>query len=176
MDSLTFDVALHAGTLVAILWYFWKDWVDLTLGFFRIVTRRRIGSFQEKLILYLVLATIPAAIAGFVLQDMMERSFRNPGLIVFPLIGVSFLMIFVENRARNSHPLHKITLPDSLLIGLPRLWLYFLVFPGQGSPSPQVSFGVIKGKRRHVSPFFSPPQPLPELLFSNCVIYSPRER
>lgn len=152
VDSLTFDVALHAGTLVAILWYFWKDWVDLTLGFFRIVTRRRIGSFQEKLILYLVLATIPAAIAGFVLQDMMERSFRNPGLIVFPLIGVSFLMIFVENRARNSHPLHKITLPDSLLIGFAQA---LALLPGVSRSGITITAGLFRGYQREAATRFS---------------------
>lgn len=152
VDSLTFDVALHAGTLVALLWYFWKDWVNLTLGFFRIVTRRRIGSFQEKLILYLVLATIPAAIAGFVLQDMIERSFRNPGLIVFPLIGVSFLMIFVENRARNSHPLHKITLPDSLLIGFAQA---LALLPGVSRSGITITAGLFRGYQREAATRFS---------------------
>jgi undecaprenyl-diphosphatase len=152
VDSLTFDVALHAGTLVAILWYFWKDWVDLTLGFFRIVARGRIDGFQERLILYLVLATIPAAIAGFMLQDMIERSFRNPGLIVFPLIGVSFLMIFVEKRAQNSHPLDKITLLDSLLIGLAQA---LALLPGVSRSGITITAGLFRGYQREAAMRFS---------------------
>jgi len=152
VDSLTFDVALHAGTLVAVLWYFWKDWVDLTLGFFRIVTRRSIGSFQEKLILYLVLATIPAAIAGFLMQGMIESSFRNPGLIVFPLTGVSFLMIFVEKRARNSHPLDKITLPDSLLIGFAQA---LALLPGVSRSGITITAGLFRGYQREAATRFS---------------------
>src|SRR4030042_4559239 len=63
IDSLTFDVALHAGPLVAILWYFRKDWVEMIAGFFRVLVRRRMDNFQEKLVVYIILSTIPAAIA-----------------------------------------------------------------------------------------------------------------
>jgi len=152
VDSLTFDVALHAGTLVAILWYFWKDWVDLTLGFFRIVGRRRIDGFQERLLLYLVLATIPAAIAGFALENMIERSFRNPGLIVFPLAAVSLLMIYVEKRAQNSHPLDKITLLDSLLIGLAQA---LALLPGVSRSGITITTGLFRGYQRESATRFS---------------------
>ena len=152
VDSLTFDVALHAGTLVAILWYFWKDWVDLTLGFFRMVGRGRIDGFQERLILYLVLATIPAAIAGFTLEDTIERNFRNPGLIVFPLIAVSFLMIYVEKRAQNSRPLDKITLPDSLLIGLAQA---LALLPGVSRSGITITAGLFRSYQREAATRFS---------------------
>ncbi len=152
VDSLTFDVALHAGTLVAILWYFWKDWVDLTLGFFRIVGHRRIDDFQGKLILYLILATIPAAIAGFTLEKMIERSFRNPGLIVSPLVAVSFLMIYVEKRAQNRHPLDKINLPDSLLIGLAQA---LALLPGVSRSGITITTGLFRGYQREAATRFS---------------------
>ena len=152
VDSLTFDVALHAGTLVAILWYFWKDWVDLTLGFFRIVGRRRIDDFQGKLIIYLVLATIPAAIVGFLLQDLVERSFRNPGLIVFPLVAVSFLMIYVEKRAQNLYPLDRITLLDSLLIGLAQA---LALLPGVSRSGITIIAGLFRGYQREAATRFS---------------------
>ncbi len=152
VDSLTFDVALHAGTLAAILWYFWKDWVDLTLGFFRIVGRGRIDGFHERLIIYLILATIPAAIAGFFLQNLIESSFRNPGLIVFPLVGVSFLMIYVEKVAQNSQPLDKITLPDSLLIGLAQA---LALLPGVSRSGITITAGLFRGYQREAATRFS---------------------
>jgi undecaprenyl-diphosphatase len=94
LDSLSFDVALHAGTLLAILWYFWRDWLELIGGFFRILIKREARDFQERLILYIILATIPAGIAGFLLEKTVENTFRNPALIALPLILVSFLMAF----------------------------------------------------------------------------------
>ncbi len=152
VDSLTFDVALHAGTLVAILWYFWKDWVDLTRGFLSIVTRRRVDNFQEKLIIYLILSTIPAGIAGFFLQDIIESSFRNPGLIVFPLTVVSFLMIYAEKRAQRAHPLDKITLKDSLIIGFAQA---LALLPGVSRSGITITAGLLRGYQREAATRFS---------------------
>jgi undecaprenyl-diphosphatase len=152
VDSLTFDVALHAGTLVAILWYFWKDWVDLTRGFLSIVTRRRVDNFQEKLIIYLILSTIPAGIAGFLLQDIIESSFRNPGLIVFPLTVVSFLMIYAEKRAQRAHPLDKITLKDSLIIGFAQA---LALLPGVSRSGITITTGLFRGYQREAATRFS---------------------
>jgi undecaprenyl-diphosphatase len=148
VDSLTFDVALHAGTLVAILWYFWKDWVDLTRGFFRIVSRRRI----DKLIIYLILSTLPAGIAGFFLQDMIESSFRDPDLIVFPLTVVSFVMIYAEKRAQRSHPLDQITLQDSLIIGLAQA---LALLPGVSRSGITIIAGLFRGYQREAATRFS---------------------
>ena len=81
VDTLSFDVALHAGTLVAILWYFRSDWIGLTRGFLRILGRRRVEDANERLILYIILATIPAALAGLFLEKTVAETFRNPLLI-----------------------------------------------------------------------------------------------
>ncbi|MFH1757477.1 MAG: undecaprenyl-diphosphatase UppP [Pseudomonadota bacterium] len=152
VDSLTFDVALHAGTLVAILWYFWKDWVDLTRGFIRIIRQRRVANFHEKLIVYIVLSTFPAAIAGFLLQDMIETSFRNPGLIVFPLTVVSFLMIYAEKRSQRSQPLDKLTLKDSLIIGFAQA---LALLPGVSRSGITIIAGLFRGYQREAATRFS---------------------
>jgi undecaprenyl-diphosphatase len=152
VDSLTFDVALHAGTLVAILWYFRKDWLDLTRGFFRMVMRRRVEGFQEKLILYIILSTIPAAIAGFLLKNIIESSFRNPGLIVIPLVVVSFLMIYAEKRAQCAHPLEEITLKDSLIIGFAQA---LALLPGVSRSGITITTGLFQGYQREAATRFS---------------------
>jgi len=152
VDSLTFDVALHAGTLVAILWYFRKDWTDLTRGFFRIVMRRRVDGFQEKLIIYIVLSTIPAAIAGFLLKDIIESSFRNPGLIVIPLVMVSFLMIYAEKHAQRAHPLEEIILKDSLIIGFAQA---LALLPGVSRSGITITAGLFRGYQREAATRFS---------------------
>jgi len=152
IDSLTFDVGLHAGTLLAILWYFWRDWVDLARGFFRIVRRKRVDNFQENLVIYIFLSTIPAAIAGFILQDMVESSFRNPALIVFPLAVISFLMIYAEKRAPRSRPLDKITLKDSLIIGFAQA---FALLPGVSRSGITITAGLLRGYERAAATRFS---------------------
>jgi len=152
VDSLTFDVALHAGTLLAILWYFWRDWVELIGGFFRILARRGVEDFQERLIVYIVLSTIPAAIAGFLLEKIIESNFRNAALIALPLTAVSFLMIYAERRPHLSHPLEKLTLKDSLIIGFAQA---LALLPGVSRSGITITTGLLRGYGREAATRFS---------------------
>jgi len=152
VDSLTFDVALHAGTLLAILWYFWRDWFELVGGFSRILARRRVEDFQERLIVYIVLSTIPAAVAGFLLEKMIEGSFRNPALIVLPLVAVSFLMIYAERRPHSSNPLEKLILKDSLIIGCAQA---LALLPGVSRSGITITTGLLRGYGREAATRFS---------------------
>ena len=152
VDSLTFDVALHAGTLLAILWYFWRDWVELIWGFFRILAHRRVEDSRERLIIYIILATIPAAVAGFLLEKMIEGSFRSPALIVLPLIVVSFLMIYVERRPHPSHPLDELGLKDALIIGCAQA---LALLPGVSRSGITITTGLFRGYGREAATRFS---------------------
>src|SRR5215211_1374584 len=64
ITSLAFDVALHMGTLVAVLAYFWRDWLNIIQGLLKVVSTRRIDDPQGKLGIYILLGTIPGVIAG----------------------------------------------------------------------------------------------------------------
>jgi undecaprenyl-diphosphatase len=152
VDSLTFDVALHAGTLLAILWYFRRDWVEMVGGFFRILARRRVEDSQERLIIYIILATIPAAVIGFILEKTIEESFRAPALIVLPLVAVSFLMIYAERRSHPSHPLDELRLKDALIIGCAQA---LALFPGVSRSGITITTGLLRGYRREAATRFS---------------------
>lgn len=152
VDTLTFDVALHVGTLVAVLWYFRKDWVELGKGFFRIARRRRIEDFQGRLAMYIVLATIPAALAGLFLEKMVEESFRSPLLISVPLIVVSFLMIYAEKRPHHSSLKKRMNLKDSLLIGVAQACA---LLPGVSRSGITITSGLLLGYEREAATRFS---------------------
>ena len=79
--GLTFDVALHIGTLVAVVLYFWKDWWQLIIKGFTDVR-----SEEGRLFWYLVAASVPGAIGGFLLEKKAETVFRSPILIAAMLI------------------------------------------------------------------------------------------
>ena len=145
IDSLTFDVALHAATLLAILGYFWKDWVSLIRGFFRIIVRQKVENPEERLIFYIILATIPAVIAGFSLQEMIEESFRSAALIVWPLIAVSFLMIYAERRTNPAYPLNKLKLGDALFVGFAQA---LALLPGVSRSGITITAGILRGYER----------------------------
>lgn len=152
VDTLSFDVALHAGTLVAILYYFRSDWMALTGGFLRILGRRRVEEHEERLILYIILATIPAALAGLLLEKTVAETFRNPLLISIPLVAVSFLMIYAEKRPHPSRPLNKITLPDALMIGVAQA---IALLPGVSRSGITITTGLLRGYEREAATRFS---------------------
>ena len=76
--GLAFDVALHFGTLVAIVWYFRREWAELIRAGLRIVKHRRVESEEERRVIFLIIATIPAVIAGLFLEDYVSSVLRDP--------------------------------------------------------------------------------------------------
>ena len=152
VDSLPFDVALHAGTLVAVLGYFWRDWMDMAGGFSRVLRRGRWNEFNERLIIYILLATMPAVIVGILLEKTVEQSFRNPALIVLPLVAVSLLMIFAEYRSRPSQPLEKLNLKDAMTIGVAQA---IALLPGVSRSGITITTGLLQGYRREAATRFS---------------------
>ena len=152
LESLSFDVALHAGTLLAVLWYFWQDWLALIGGFFRILGKRSARDFSERLIFYIILATIPAGIVGFLLEKTIETTFRSPALIAFPLVLVSFLMVYAERKAHFSHPLDRMTLKDAMVIGFAQA---VALLPGVSRSGITITAGLLQGYRREAAMRFS---------------------
>src|SRR5512133_2916210 len=75
--GLSFDVALHMGTLFAVVAYFWKDWIELIND--ALIKRRRTP--KASLFWYLLVATIPGGVIGYLLEDQAETIFRNPLVI-----------------------------------------------------------------------------------------------
>lgn len=152
IDSLTFDVALHAGTLVAIVGYFWNDWKSLGRGFFRVFSNHGIRDFHDRLVLYILLASIPAAVVGLYLEEYIEKTFRNPLLICIPLVLVSLLMIFAEKGASLRYPLSRITFKDSFMIGIAQA---IALFPGVSRSGITITTGIFLGYQREAATRFS---------------------
>lgn len=127
IDSLTFDVALHIGTLVALVIYFWKDWLML-LGALpglvgwagaklrRDVSRRRTQA--EHILSSVLIATIPGAVIGVLLEKLAEQTLRAPLLIAATLTIMGVLLYGVDRSQPQIKPLETISWRDSLLIGL----------------------------------------------------------
>jgi undecaprenyl-diphosphatase len=126
--------------------------VELFGGFCRFLVHRRGEDSQERLIIYIILSTIPAAVAGFLLEKMIEGSFRKPALIVLPLVAVSFLMIYAERRPHPSHPLDALRLKDALIIGCAQA-LAFL--PGVSRSGITITTGLLRGYGREAATRFS---------------------
>jgi undecaprenyl-diphosphatase len=125
--GLAFDVALHVGTLAAVLWYFRRAWGRLALSAIAIVRRRRIETPEERRVAFLILATIPGAIAGLLVEDYAETVFRTPALTAVALIVMGIVLWAVDRTAPVARPLDDMRWLDALLIGSAQV---FALIPG----------------------------------------------
>jgi len=116
--GLSFDVALHVGTLIAVLWYFRAEWVKLTQSAIALVRTRRADTEEKRRFLYLVVATIPAAVGGVLLEDYAETTFRSPALMAVTLMVMGVVLWAVDRYAARDRPLAALSLRDAVLIGL----------------------------------------------------------
>ena len=97
-QGLSFDVMLHAATLLAVLLYFWRDWwVLLKQGLTSPKSR------EGRLLWYLAAATVPAAVMGFLLNDWAENTFRHPVLIAVNLIVFAGILWWADKKV-NATP------------------------------------------------------------------------
>ena len=125
--GLAFDVALHVGTLVAVLWYFRVEWVRLTQSGFALLRTRRADTEEKQRVLFIVIATIPAAIAGVLLEQYAESTFRSPTLIALTLIVMGIVLWAADRYVPCDRPLRQMRLRDAILIGLAQI---FALVPG----------------------------------------------
>ena len=116
--GLAFDVALHLGTLAAVLWYFRQQWVALIHAAVAIVRQRAVRTDEERRAVFLVIATIPGAIAGLLLEDLAETVFRAPVLTAIMLMVAGVILWAADRFAPHDRGLGSMTARDALLIGL----------------------------------------------------------
>ena len=116
--GLAFDVALHLGTLIAVLWYFRMEWAALIKAAFGILTTGRVETPEKRRVVYLIIATIPGAIGGYLLQSRAESAFRNPQLIAIALIVMGIVLWLADKLVDQERVLGEMRWIDALLIGL----------------------------------------------------------
>jgi undecaprenyl-diphosphatase len=116
--GLAFDVALHFGTLLAVLWYFRAEWGKLIVAAVEIVKTRSVATVEQKRVVFLIVATIPGAIGGLLLEKKAETVFRAPTLTACALIVMGFILWAVDRMSSEDRPLTGMRWLDALLIGI----------------------------------------------------------
>lgn len=155
-NSLAFDVALHFGTLIAVLMVFWKDWLNLLKGVLnRVVNKKQ--SFENKMFWYLVIATIPGALIGKLLEDYIENIFRN----LIPVIAISLALMGVliyfgdkwaQKHYKNPTEYKNLSLKQTFLIGLSQA---LAIFPGFSRSGTTILVGRLLGVSREACAKFT---------------------
>jgi undecaprenyl-diphosphatase len=145
--GLTFDVALHVGTLVAVIIYFWKDWWQLILKGF---TEAR--SVKGRLFWYLVAASVPGALSGYLLEDKAETVFRSPLLIAMMLIVMGIFLYWADRRSAKKIEMDNITFGTSLFVGISQA---LAIIPGVSRSGITMTAGLLMGLNREGAARFS---------------------
>lgn len=138
IDTLSFDVALHAGTLCALLLYFRKDWVEIILK-------------KRKLLGLLVIATLPAGLAGLLLNDIVEQTLRSPYIITVSLVLVGVIMLSSE-RSKKERNIDTMNVRDAFFIGVSQA---VALIPGVSRSGITISAGLFRKLERESAARFS---------------------
>lgn len=112
----SFDVALHFGTLLAIGIFFFKDWIDLIKGGFNKVVKKE-DSTEGRMFWYIVIATIPGGVIGFLLDHFLEGKLTTPLIISLALIIMGILLYFVDKNCKSTVKYENMTFKQTFLIG-----------------------------------------------------------
>jgi undecaprenyl-diphosphatase len=117
-EGLTFDVSLHFGTAIAVLAFFWKDWLRLAREtLIGLKEGKPLGNPDRRLAWFLVVGTLPALAVGLALEETIETRLRSPLVIVFTLAFLALLLFFAEKKGRKDRDIEAFTWADSLWIG-----------------------------------------------------------
>jgi undecaprenyl-diphosphatase len=152
-SGLTFDVALHLGTFIALTVYFRREVVEMTGAFFEALGNRSLGTPARRLPFLIIAATLPAAVAGKLFEHQIEELFRsNPLLIAAVLITFGIILGVVDIAGRKRLALDEITPADAVKIGL---FQCLALIPGVSRSGITITAGLMLGFTRESAARFS---------------------
>jgi undecaprenyl-diphosphatase len=168
--GLAFDAALHVGTLIAVLWYFRREWVELTVAGVRVVRQRGVRTPVERRVLFLILATIPAGVAGLLLQEQAEHVFRDPRITAVALILLGVILWAVDKVASRERSLDSMGWTDALAIGIAQI---LALVPGVSRSGATITAGRALGFDRKSAAVFAFMMSMP-IIAAAAVLQVPR--
>lgn len=152
-EGIIFDVSLHLGTAIAILAYFWRDWITLAREVFRGVAEGRpLGNAQRKLAWLLVLGTLPAMVVGLAFEKYVEQTLRSPLITVVTLSAFALVLYVAEWKGGQKRSLEGTNLADSIWIGTSQV---LALIPGVSRSGITISAGLLRGFDRSSAARFS---------------------
>ena len=152
-SGLTFDVALHVGTLIALCLYFWRDIIELCCSFFSVLTGKGFHTQADRLPFYIIAGTIPAALVGKTLEEPIEEIFRsNPMLIAGFLIFFALVLAYADTTGAKRWKMDRITLKFAIIIGLAQC---LALMPGVSRSGITITAALLIGFNRDAAARFS---------------------
>jgi undecaprenyl-diphosphatase len=150
-QGLAFDVAVHVGTLLAVVIYFRSDVMRLLHAWWRSVMRRE-QTADARLAWLLLLGTLPVAVAGLLLHDIVEAQLRSPHVIALATIGFGILLWIADLRGRQTRTEREMGIVDVLWIGFAQA---LALIPGTSRSGITMTAGLALGLTRTAAARFS---------------------
>jgi len=152
-EGLAFNVALHMGSLIAIIYYFHRDWVRIITEFLRCLSRLSFsGNPDGRMGLYLIIATIPGGLAGIFFEGQASGIFRNPLYIAFSLSFFGVLLYASDKYSKKSKSTEEMNLLDCVIIGISQA---FAIVPGVSRSGITITGAMFRGYKRDQAAKFS---------------------
>lgn len=151
-SGITFDVALHVGTFLALALYFWRDIVEIIGNFFA-ACRSGLNTPAQRLPFYILAATVPAAIAGKTLEEPIDEMFRHsPAIIALLMVLFGLLLAFADTTGAKRWRVDRINLKCAVLIGLAQC---LALLPGVSRSGITITAALLLGFHRESAARFS---------------------
>lgn len=153
VDNLTFDVALHVGTLIALILFFWRDIYRYIIAFFQSLAKWDLkNNFDQRLVWFIIIGSIPAGIAGFLLESKADTVFRSLWLIAILLVLVGILFIIFERISQKTNDLNALSWKSVVIIGLAQV---IALLPGVSRSGITMLAGMSQKLKREEAARFS---------------------
>lgn len=150
-QGLAFDVAVHFGSLLAVLFFFRSDIHALLCGGITVLGGN-VTTIESRMALGIALGTIPAALAGLAFAGWIEANLRSPVVVVFTLSGYAVLMMLADRFGRRSRAISSITVKEAVLIGIAQA---LALVPGTSRSGVTISAAMAFGFERQDAARFS---------------------
>lgn len=153
IDNLAFDAVLHLGTLAALLIFFFHELTGYLKAWLQSFYKWNLkGDVKQRLAWYLFIATLPAVLAGYFLEDLIENFFRNPCLVAWMLIIFGLLLYFADRYFKKSKSMDELKFGSSLLIGI---FQALALIPGVSRSGITIIAGLSQKLKREQAAHFS---------------------
>ncbi len=153
ITSLAFSVVLHMGTLVALLAYFWRDWARLVPAGLAALRDRSFRGDPDRKLAWLILATMPPAVAaGVLLNDVIEAQVREPLLVALMLVIGAAILWVADRLGRHADEMERLGFGGAILIGCAQA---IALVPGISRSGISISAALALGLTREAAARFS---------------------
>lgn len=166
-QGLAFDVAVHLGSLAAVLGYFWRDVWSIAIGWFAALGPGRTATTESRLGWAIIVGTIPVVIGGLALKSLVEGELRAPWVIAVTTILFGVLLGWADLRAPRRREIEGLTLRDAVLIGLSQV---LALVPGTSRSGITMTTGLMLGFTREAASRFSFLLAIPTILASAVLV------